>query len=112
MSDFLLIKGIFVHIEVEQGYRVDVVELEIPFVPLWSLLSDRKGGIEQGTVFEVGLVCILHFHNKLLAIFSFAIYVENGFSIGIDVAHVLWIQIPHILNNLSSIEQAVEEANK
>ena len=89
-----------------------MVELEVPVTTLRSLLTNREGGIEQGTVFEVGLVCILHFHDKLLAVFSFAIYIENSFSVGVDVAHILWIQILHVLNNLSPIEQAVEETDQ
>ena len=89
-----------------------MVELEVPFTTLRSLLTNRKSGIEQGTVLEICLVCILHFHDKLLAVFSFAIYVKDGLAVGIDVAHVLRIQILHVLNNLSSIEQAVEETDQ
>ena len=112
MADFLLIEGILVHIEVKQSNCVNMVELEVPFTTLRSLLSNREGGIEQGTVLEVSLVCILHFHDKLLAVFSFAIYIENCFSVGIDIAHVLRIQILHVLNNLSAIKQAVEETDQ
>ena len=58
------------------------------------------------------LVGILHFHDKLLAVFSFTIYVEDGLAVGIDIAHVLRIQILHVLNNLSAIKQAVEETDQ
>ena len=112
MADFFLIEGFLVHIEVEQGNGVDMVELEIPFITLGSLLTDREGGIEQGTVLEVCLVGILHFHDKLLAVFSFAIYIEDGLAVGIYISHVLRVQILHVLNNLSSVEQAVEETNQ
>ena len=112
MADFFLIEGILVHVEVEQSNCVDMVEFEVPFVTLRSLLTDREGGIEQGTILEVRLVCILHFHDELLAIFSFAIYVKDGLAVGVDVAHVLRIQILHVLNNLSAIKQAVEETDQ
>ena len=112
MADFFLIEGFLVHVKVEQSNCVNMVELEVPFTTLRSLLTNRKSGIEQGTVLEVCLVCILHFHDKLLAVFSFAIYVKDGLAVGIDVAHVLRIQILHVLNNLSSIEQAVEETDQ
>ena len=112
MADFFLIEGFLVHIEVEQGNGVDMVEFEIPFITLGSLLTDREGGIEQGTVLEVCLVCILHFHDKLLSVFSFTIYVEDGLAVGIYISHVLRVQILHVLNNLSSVEQAVEETDQ
>ena len=112
MSDFLLIEGFLVHIEIEQGNRVDMVEFKVPIITLGSLLTDREGGIEQGTILEVSLVCILHFHDELLAVCSFAIYVEDGLAVGIDIAHVLRIQILHVLNNLSAIKQAVKETNQ
>ena len=89
-----------------------MVELEIPFITLGSLLTDREGGIEQGTILEVCLVCILHFHDKLLAVFSFAIYIKDGSAVGIDISHMLRVQILHVLHNLSAIKQAVEEANE
>ena len=112
MADFLLIEGILVHVEVEQSNCVNMVEFEVPITTFRSLLTNWEGGIEQGTVFEVGLVCILHFHDKLLAVFSFTIYVEDGLAVGIDIAHVLRIQILHVLNNLSAIKQAVEETDQ
>ena len=43
MADFLLVKCILVHVEVEQGNGIDMIESEIPFIPLWSLFTDRKG---------------------------------------------------------------------
>ena len=112
MSDFLLIEGILVHVEVKQGNRVDMIELEVPFITLGSLLTDRKSGIEQGTVLEVSLVCILHFHDKFLAVFSFAIYIEDGLAVGIYISHVLRVQILHVRNNLSAFKQAVEETDQ
>ena len=112
MADFLLIEGFLVHIEIEQGNRVDMVEFKVLIITLGSLLTDRESGIEQGTVLEVCLVCILHFHDKLLAVFSFAIYVEDGLAVGIYISHVLRVQILHVLNNLSSVEQAVQETDQ
>ncbi|CUQ64854.1 Uncharacterised protein [Segatella copri] len=43
MADFLLVECILVHAEVEQGYGIDMIELEIPFIPLWCLFTDREG---------------------------------------------------------------------
>ena len=89
-----------------------MVEFEVPFVTLRSLLTDREGGIEQSTVLEVRLVCILHFNDELLAVFALTIDIEDGFAVGIYISHVLRIQIRHILHNLFAIKQAVEEANE
>ena len=89
-----------------------MIELEIPVIPLGCLLANRESGVEEGAVLEISLVGILHFNDELLAVFSFAIHVEDGLAVGIDISHMLRIQIRHILHNLSAIKQAVEEANE
>ena len=112
VADLLLVEGILVHVEVEQGYGVDMIELEIPVTPLWCLFTDRERGVEEGAVLEISLVGILHFNDELLAVFSFAIHVEDSTAIGIDIPDVLRVQIRNVLYNLSAIKQAVEEANE
>ena len=99
-------------LKIEQGYGIDMVELEIPFITFGCLLTDRKGRIEQSTIFEISLIGILHFYDELLAVFSFAIHVEDSLAVGINITDVLRVQIRNVLNNLSAIEQAVEEANE
>ena len=112
MADLLLVEGILVHVEVEQRNSIDMIEFEIPVTSLGSLFTDWESGVEEGAVLEISLVGILHFHDELLAVFAFAIYVEDGLAVGIYISHVLRIQIRHILHNLSAIKQAVEEANE
>ena len=43
MADFLLVECILVHVEVEQGNGIDMIELKIPVIPLRCLLTDREG---------------------------------------------------------------------
>jgi len=89
-----------------------MIELEIPLIPLGCLFSDREGGVEEGAILEIRLVRILHFYNELLAVFAFAIYIKDGSAVGIDISHMLRVQIRYVLHNLSAIKQAVEEANE
>jgi len=112
MADFLLVESILVHVEVEQGNGIDMIEFEIPVIPLWCLFTDREGGVEEGAILEIRLVRILHFYNELLTVFALAIYIKDGSAVGIDISDVLWIQILHVLHNLSAIKQAVKEANE
>ena len=112
MANFLLVEGILVHVEVEQRNSIDMIELEIPVIPLGCLLANRESGVEEGAVLEISLVGILHFNDELLAVFSFAIHVEDSLAVGINITDVLRVQIRNVLNNLSAIEQAVEEANE
>ena len=53
MADFFLFEGFLVHVEVEQGNGIYVVEFKVPILPLWCLLTDRECGIEQGAVLEI-----------------------------------------------------------
>ena len=112
VANLLLVKGILVHLEVEQGNSIDIIEFEIPVIPLRCLLTNRESRIEERSVLEIRLVGVLHFNDELLAVFPFTIHVKDGFAVGIDIPHVLWIQIRNILHNLSAIKQAVEEANQ
>ena len=101
MSDFFLIEGILVHVEVKQGNRVDMVELEVPFITLGSLLTDRKSGIEQGTVLEVCLVCILHFHDKQ----EFICVEIAKFNKSLDELETLYDKWLYALKNLYKLTQ-------
>jgi hypothetical protein len=112
MADFLLVESILVHAEVEQGYGIDMIEFEIPVIPLRGLLANRESGVEKGAILEIRLVGVLHFYDELLTVFALAIYIKDGSAVGIDISHMLRIQIRHILHNLSAIKQAVEEANE
>ena len=112
MADFLLVECILVHAEVEQGNGIDMIELEIPLIPLGRLFSDREGGVEEGAILEIRLVRILHFYNELLAVFALTIYIKDGSAVGIDISHMLRVQIRYVLHNLFAIKQAVEEANE
>ena len=112
VADLLLVEGILIHVEVEQCNSIDMIELEIPVAPLWCLFTNRESGVEEGAVLEIRLVRILHFYNELLTVFALAIYIKDGSAVSIDISYVLWIQIRHVLHNLSAIKQAVEEANE
>ena len=112
VADFLLVEGVLVHVEVEQRNCIDMVEFEIPVTSLWCLLADRESRVEEGTILKICLIGILHFNDELLAVFSFAIHVEDSLAVGINITDVLRVQIRNVLNNLSAIEQAVEEANE
>ena len=112
LADFLLVESILVHAEVEQGNGIDMIELEIPLIPIGRLFSDREGGVEEGAILEIRLVRILHFYNELLTVFALAIYIKDGSAVSIDISYVLWIQILHVLHNLSAIKQAIKEANE
>ena len=112
VADLFLVEGILVHVEVEQRNSIDMIELEIPVTALWCLLANRESGVEEGAVLEISLVGILHFNDELLAVFSFAIHVEDGTAVGIDIPDVLRVQIRNVLYNLSAIKQAVEEADE
>ena len=112
MADLLLVEGFLIHVEVEQRNSIDMIEFEIPVAPLWCLLANRESGVEEGAILEISLVGILHFHDELLAVFAFAIYVEDSLAVGIDISDVLRVQIRYVLYNLSAIKQAVEEANE
>ena len=112
MAGFLLVEGILIHVEIEQGNGIDMIKLEIPVVPLWCLFSDREGGVEEGAVLEIRLISILHFNDELLAVFALTIYIEDVFAVGIYISYVLRVQIRYVLHNLSAIKQAVEEANE
>ena len=96
MADFFLFEGFLVHVEVEQG----------------SLLTDRECGIEQGAILELCLIGILHFYDELLAVFALAVYVEDGFAVGVDVSHMLRVEIRNVLHNLFAIKQTVEKTNQ
>ena len=87
-------------------------ESEIPFTPLWCLFTNRESGVKKGTILEIRLVGILHFNDELLAVFALTIYIEDGSAVGIDISHMLRVQIRYVLHNLSAIKQAVEEANE
>ena len=74
--------------------------------------ADRESRVEKGAILEIRLVRILHFYDELFAVFALTIYIKDGSAVGIDISDVLWIQILHVLHNLSAIKQAVEEANE
>ena len=112
MADFFLFEGFLVHVEVEQGNGIYIVEFEVPILPLWCLLTDRECGIEQGAILEICLIGILHFYDELLAVFALAVYVEDGFAVGVDVSHMLRVEIRNVLHNLFAIKQAVEKTNQ
>ena len=78
MADFLLVESILVHVEVEQGNGIDMIEFEIPFIPLGCLFANRESRVEKGAILEIRLVGILHFYDELLAVFALAIYIKDG----------------------------------
>ncbi len=99
-------------LKLKQGNGIDMIEFEIPFISLGCLFANRESRVEKGAILEIRLVRILHFYDELLAVFAFAIYIKDGSAVGIDISDVLWIQILHVLHNLSAIKQAVKEANE
>ena len=36
--------------DVYKRQGIDMIELEIPLIPLWCLFSDREGGVEEGAI--------------------------------------------------------------
>ncbi len=68
----------FGKIEVQKAYRVDGIQMEVPVTASTSLLADGKSGIIDGAILEELLVDVLHLHNEFLALFVFAIYIEDG----------------------------------
>ena len=58
------------------------------------------------------LVGILHLHNKLLAFLVLTIDIEYGLALCINIAHILAIEILHVLYHLLTIEEGVKEVDK
>ncbi len=112
VADVVASKGFFVHVEVEKRHDIDVVEAEVPVGTRRRLFADGEGGIEQRTVFEELLEGILHFHNELFPAFVFAVDVEDGFPVGIGVAHVLAVAVVYVRHHLLSVEEGVEEVDE
>ena len=96
-----------VHIEIKQSYRIDMVKVEIPVGPLHALLTDWKSGIEQRAVLKELLKRILHFNDKLLAIFGLAIHVENRLALRVNVSEMLGVEILHIGDDMRTLKQRV-----
>ena len=112
MADFFLVEGIVVHAEIEQRNGIDMIQFEIPVIPLGCLFSNRKCGIEQGAVLEIRLISVLHLNDELLTVFALTIYIKDGSAVGVDIAHMFRVKIRHILHNLFAIKQAVEKTNQ
>ena len=47
MADRVSCKSLFVHVKVEQSHHVDVCQLKVPVLSLWSLFAYGKGRIIQ-----------------------------------------------------------------
>ena len=58
------------------------------------------------------MIGILHFYDEFLAVFSYTIYVEDGLSIGIDIAHVLRIPKTNPLVKAKDAKGIKEEVEK
>ena len=112
MIDIILVKCLFFQVEVQQSNCIYMFKLEVPFCPLWSLFTDRKSRIEQRTILEILLISILHLNDELFTTLIFAIYVKDGLALGKDITNVLTIQVLHILNDLKTIKQGIQEIDE
>ncbi len=99
----------FCEIEIQQTDGINRTEMEIPVTSTLSLLTDRKGGVIDGAVFEELLIHILHLDNKLLALLVLAIDIKDGAPGISTVAQLLRVEVSHILNILFATKQRVEE---
>ena len=112
MIDIILVKCLFFQVEVQQSNSIYMFKLEVPFCPLWSLFTDRKSRIEQRTILEILLISILHLNDELFTTFIFAIYIKDGLALGKDITNVLTIQVLHILDDLKTIKQGIQEIDE
>ena len=110
MADVVSIETIFVHIEVQQGNGIHMRQTEVPFGTLLRLLTDRKRGIEKGAVLKEFLIGVLHLHDEFLAVLPFAIHIEDGLPVETRVAQMLVVQVLHVPDDLSTVEQTVQKA--
>ena len=105
--------GIFVvgEDEIQDTYRIDTFESEIPdtFLPL---ILDRKGGIENASVLKELLLCLLHLNNERLTLLVLTIYIEDGTAIAKTIAKILAIEICKVFHHLFTFEKRVEKANQ
>ena len=112
MAYIIFIKSLLVHVIVEQSHSVDMLQLEVPVRTLWCLLTYGICGIEERTIFEKLLICILHLHDKFLSSFILAINIKNGLAFGKGITHMFTIQVFHVLDYLKALKERVQEIDE
>ena len=93
---------------VPQGFEALLVGL------IFRLLGDL-GGVEElreHAVLEELLLAALHLHQELLTVLVLAVHVEHGAAVGLARAQVLGIQVGQLLDLLTTVKQAVDEADQ
>ena len=63
--------------EVQNTNSIHIVQVEVP-VTRSALLNNWESGVKYAAVFEEILTGLLHFHDELLTILTFAIDIKNG----------------------------------
>ena len=75
--------------EVHHAHHINVVEVEIPFLALFGLVSDGLGRVKQAAVLEIALPCVLHLNDEVAPVLRLAIYVEVTVAAVLVVAQLL-----------------------
>ena len=76
------------------------------------MLLNRVGGVEDAAVFEVFLVCLLHFDEELFPFLVFTKDVEHRLAFGSVFAGVFRVEIGEVFDDLLSVKQRVEETDE
>ena len=95
---------------VPQGFEALLVGLVFRLVELGDL-----GGVEElreHAVLEELLLAALHLHQELLTVLVLAVHVEHGAPVGLARAQVLGVQVSQLLDLLTTVKQAVDEASQ
>ncbi len=112
MIDGIVGKCSVTHFIVKQCHNIHMLKPEVPLGTLLGLLTYRECSIIQRTVLKIGLVGILHLHDKLLALLVLAIHIKDGLALRIYITHVFAVKKGHILYHLFPIKQRVQKVNK
>ena len=76
------------------------------------MLLNGVGGVEDASVFEVFLVCLLHFDEELFPFLVFTKDVEHRLAFGSVFAGVFRVEIGEVFDDLLSVKQRVEETDE
>ena len=110
--EIIVVESLFFKIKIQKCYRVDAFQAEVPVGPLLGLFAYGEGGVEERSVLEMLLVGILHLHDELLSLLVFAVHVEDGLAFSIHIADMLVVQVFHVLDDLETFKQRVEEIDE